>query len=65
MVSTDHYDRHSAAKPGQRGRYMKAAPGDHVGVREPEVEEVAVHEQAVAQGGDGLEELEQRLLDRR
>lgn len=63
MVPTDHYDRHPAPEPGQRGGYVEAAPGNDPGVREPEVEEITVDEQAVAQSRHGVEELQQCLLD--
>ena len=53
------------ARPGQRGRHVEAAAGNHAGVGEPEVEEVAVDEQAIAQGGNRLEKRQQRLLDGR
>jgi hypothetical protein len=65
MVPTNHHDRHPATEPGQRSGNVKAASGYDRGISEPEVEEVAVHEQAVTQGGDGLEEFKQRRFDGR
>ena len=65
VIPADHRDRHSTAKPGQRGGHPEAAPRDDPAVGEPEVEEVAIDEQAVAQSGNRLEECEQRLLDGR
>lgn len=62
MVSTHHYYWHSATKPGERGGNVKTAPGDYPGVGKPEVEQIAVDEQAVAQRGAGAEKIDQRLL---
>ena len=64
VVSPDHHDRHPPAEPGQRGRHVEAAARDDPAVGEPEVEQVAVDEQAIAQVGDRLEKRQQRLLDR-
>jgi hypothetical protein len=61
MVPSDQHDRRPAAQPGERRGDVKAPPGNHLGIGKPEVEEVAVDQQAVAQGGHGVEELEQRL----
>jgi acyl-CoA thioester hydrolase len=44
---------------------MEAASGDYPGVGEPEVEQVAIDQKAVAQRGHRIEELEQCLLDPR
>ena len=65
MVPTYHYDRQSAAQPRQRGGNMEPTAGDDPGVGEPEVEEIAVDEQAIAQFGDRIEELEQCFLGSR
>ena len=65
VVSSNHYDRHSAAQPGQRGGDVKTTSRDYAGIGEPEIEQIAVDQQAIAQDGNGLEEFEQRLLDAR
>ncbi len=41
---------------------MEPPPGNHPGIGKPEVEQVAVDEQAIAQRRDCIEKLEQRLL---
>jgi hypothetical protein len=65
MVSTHHYYWHSAPKLSERRGNVEATPRDYPGVGEPEVEQIAVDEQAVAQPGAGAEKIEQRLLDGR
>jgi hypothetical protein len=62
MVSSHHHDRHLASQPGERRGYMKSSSGYDPRVGEPEIEEVSIDEQAVAQSRHGIEELEQRLL---
>jgi hypothetical protein len=62
MVSPDHYDRHAAPQSRQGRGNMEAPPGNDPGVREPEVEEIAVDEQTIAQTGHGVEEREERLF---
>ena len=62
VVPSDHYDWKAAPQPGQCRGYMEPAPGNDPGVGEPEVEQVAIDEQAIAQGWDRIEKLEQRLL---
>jgi hypothetical protein len=64
MVSPDHYDRHLSAKPGQSRGNVEPAPRDHPGVGKPEIEQVTVDEETVAQMGHGVEKLEECLLDR-
>ena len=64
MVSPDHDDRHPSPEPAQRRRDVKPAPRDHPGVGEPEVEQVAVDEKAIAQLRHGVEKVEQCLFDR-
>ena len=49
MVSPHHYYWQSPAEPGERRGDVKPAPGNDPGVGEPEVEEIAVDQQAVAQ----------------
>ncbi len=65
MVSPHHYYWQSAPEPGERRSDVEPPPGNDPGVGKPEVEEVAVDQQAVAQRGHGLEKLEQRLLGSR
>jgi hypothetical protein len=64
MVPPDHYDRHPSPEPAQRRRNMKPAPGDHPGVGEPEIEQVAVDEKAIAQLGHSVEKVEEGFFDR-
>jgi len=64
MVSPDHYDRHPAPEPAQRGCNVKPAPRDHPGVGEPEIEQVAVDEKAIAQLRHGVKKVEEGLFDR-
>ena len=62
MVSADHHDGQPPPEPGQRRRDMEATPRDHSRVGEPEVKQIAVDEQAIAQRRHGIEELEKCLL---
>ena len=64
VVPPDHEDRHPASEPGEGRRHVEPAPGDDPAVGEPEVEQVAVDEEAVPQLGDSVEKREERLLDR-
>ena len=65
VVSADHDDRYPPPESGQRGGHVKAASGNHPAVGKPEVEQIAVDEEAVPQRRHRFEELQQRLLDRR
>jgi len=63
VVAANHHDRHAVPQPRQRRRDMKAPARNHPGVGEPEVEQVAVDEQAVTEPRHRLQELQERLLD--
>jgi hypothetical protein len=65
MVPTHHYYREAAAKPGEGCRDMETASGNDSGIGEPEVEQIAVDEQAIAQSRHCVEKLEQCLLSLR
>src|SRR3954471_18679496 len=65
VVSTDHHDGHSTPKPGECRGHVKAASGDDPGVGKPEIEEIAVDQQTIAQPRHRVEELEQCLLGTR
>jgi hypothetical protein len=64
VVSPDHYDRHPSPEPAQRRRHVKPPARDHSGVGEPEIEQVAVDEQAIAQLRHGVEKVEEGFFDR-
>src|SRR6185436_9830235 len=59
VVSPDHDNGNSSAKPGQGRCYVKPPARDDAGVGEPEVEEVAVDEQAIAELRHHVEKLEE------
>ena len=63
VVAADHEDREPPREAGQGCRHLKTAAGHDPGVAEPEIEEVAVDEQAVAQGRHVVQEGEERLFD--
>jgi acyl-CoA thioester hydrolase len=63
MVSSDHHDRHSAPESRECGGHVEATPGYDPGVGEPEVEQIAIDEQAVAQRRHRVQELEKCFLD--
>ncbi len=65
VIAPYHDNRQAPAKASQRGGHMEAAPRDDPRVRDPEVEQIAVDEQAVAEGRHCIEKLEQPLLDTR
>ena len=62
VISSHHYYWHVVAQTGQRGRNMESMAGNDAGVRKPEVEKVAVHQQAIAHGGACPQKLQQHLL---
>jgi hypothetical protein len=62
MISPDHHDRYSAAEPSQGGGNVEATSRNHPGVGKPEIEEVAIDEQAVAQLRHRGEKLEESLF---
>ena len=62
VVPPYHYNRHPSAEQRQLGGNVEASAGNNPGIAKPEVEQVAIHQQAVAQSRAGPEELEQRLL---
>src|SRR5688500_17796308 len=64
MVPSDHHDRQPTPAPAHGRGDVEATPGDGAVVGEPEIEQIAVDEQAVAQGWDSVEEVEKCLLDR-
>lgn len=65
VVASYHYNRESSSQHRECGCDVKAASGNHPGIGEPEIEEIAVDEQAVAQRRHGIEEVEQCPLDSR
>ena len=65
MVSPGHYDRDSASQFGQRGRHPKPGAGYHPLIGEPELEQIAIDQEAVPKVGRGFQEGKQALLGRR
>ena len=65
VVATDHNHRELTAEPSHCRCYMEAVSGYDSGVGEPEVEEIAVDQQAIAQRRHCVEELEERFLGSR
>ena len=65
MIAADHHDWEPAPQASQGRCYMEAPAGDHTGIGKPEIEEIAIDEKTIAQARDGIEEIEQRLLDSR
>ena len=65
VVAAHHDDRDLAAEAGDRRGDVKTASGYDSGIGEPEVEEIAVDQQAIAQGRHGVEELEENFLGSR
>ena len=65
VVPADHDDGHPCRQPGERRRDAEPASRNDPRVGEPEVEEIAVDQETVAQGGDGVEKGEERFLDGR
>ena len=63
MIAADHHDRKPAAQLRQGGGDVEATAGNHPTVGEPEVEEIAVEEEAVAQVRHRLQKCQERLLD--
>ena len=65
MVAAGHQDRDATAQRGQRAGDPEACARNGSAIGEPEVEQVAVDQQAVAKRGYGIEERQHRLVDRR
>jgi len=65
MIASHHDDRDLPPKPRQCRNHSKAAPGNHPGIREPEVKQVTVHQQTVAQERYRVEKFQQRRLSLR
>ncbi len=65
MVPPHHYYRKAAAKPGEGSGDMETASGNDAGIGKPEVEQIAVDEQAIAQCRHRVEKFEQCLLSLR
>lgn len=63
MISSDHHDRQLTPKPCQCGGDMESSPRNHPRVGKPEVEQVAIDEQAVAQRRHLIQEFEKCLFD--
>lgn len=49
VIAPDHQDRHLSREGGERGRGPKSMSRHYRSIREPELEQVSVHEQRVAQ----------------
>jgi hypothetical protein len=62
VISSHHYYWHVAAQAGQCGGNMESVPRYDAGVGEPEVEEIAIYQQAIAHRGAGPQKLQQHLL---
>ena len=62
VIAAGHDDRHAFAYLGQGRRNGEAFSGDHPPVGEPEVEQVAVDQQRIAQRRCLVEELQERLF---
>ena len=62
MVAPHHRHRDSTRQALQRGGHPESFPRDHPAVGEPELEEVAVDQQRIAQFRNTLQELQQRRL---
>jgi len=62
VVPTYHGNRDLESKPCEGSGDVESAPGDDSRIGEPEIEQVAIDQQAVAKLGDRVEELEQCLL---
>jgi acyl-CoA thioester hydrolase len=62
VVSPHHHYRQATPQPGQRSGDVEAPPRDHRGIGEPEIEQVAVDQQAIAQRRHRIEKLEEGLL---
>jgi hypothetical protein len=65
VVAANHDDRYLPSKPGHRSRDVESVSGDDSGIGEPEVEEIAVDQQAIAQRRHCVEELEKCFLGSR
>ena len=63
VVASHHGHRHPLPHPPDLGGDMKPDAGDQPAVGEPEIEDVAVEEEAVAERRRALEEGEEGLLD--
>ena len=64
VVPADHEDRDPAVQRRERGGDPERVARQRRRVGEPELEQVAVDQQRVAQRGDGVQELEQRGFHR-
>jgi hypothetical protein len=62
VISSYHYYWHVVAQAGQRGGNMESLAGYDAGVGKPEVEEIAIYEQAIAHRGACPQKLQQHLL---
>jgi hypothetical protein len=62
MIPTYHDHGQLSPELGEGSGHVEPAARDHAGVGEPEIEEVAVDEQAIAQCGHYLEEPKQSFL---
>lgn len=62
VISSHHYYWHVVAQAGQRGGNMESVAGYDAGVGKPEVEEIAIYEQAIAHRGACPQKLQQHLL---
>ena len=63
VIAPDHGDRKTRSQTRQRRGDAEPAPGNHPRVGEPEVEQVAVDEEAIPEVGDGVEKGEEGFLD--
>lgn len=63
MIATDHHDRDSLSERGQCSYHMESGTRNDPAVLEPEIEEIAIDEETVAEVGNPLQEGNQRLLD--
>jgi acyl-CoA thioester hydrolase len=62
VVSAHHRYRESPGEPPQCCSHLEAVPGNNPAVGEPELEEISIDEQRVAQRRHGVEKVEQDCL---